>query len=108
MIQTIGERLSELRKDFGMNQTELAEKLSLTRDTISAYERNKFEPPDSTKLDIARFFNVSIDYLLGLTNTPNPYKNQDNYIKLPKDFPKSGKSELMNYANYLIYKSKKS
>ena len=97
-----------MRKDFGMSQADLAEKLSLTRDTISAYERNKFEPPDSTKLDIARFFDVSIDYLLGLTNIPSPYKNKSNYIKLPKSFPESEKSELMNYANYLIYKNKKS
>lgn len=61
----IGERLYDLRKDAGMTQDELAELLKISKHSISAYERDKNEPPDSIKIAIARLFNVSVDYLVG-------------------------------------------
>ena len=45
----IGERLSELRKDAGMSQQELADMLSLTKYTISSYEREKTMPGYSAR-----------------------------------------------------------
>ena len=68
-----GELLRELRKDHGMTQVDLAKELSLSPLTISAYERNRCVPDDSTKVKIARIFNVSLDYLLGLIREPLPY-----------------------------------
>ena len=57
----IGERLSDLRKDRGLTQKELADALHLTKDNISAYEREYNEAPDNVKIAIARFFDVSVD-----------------------------------------------
>ena len=85
----IGERLSELRKDAGMSQQELADMLSLTKYTISSYEREKTMPGDDIKVELAKIFNVSLDYLLGLIDEPIPYKRSDKYIKLPDNLPDS-------------------
>lgn len=97
----IGERLLDLRKDAGMTQDELAEILKINKHSISAYEREKSEPPDAIKIEIARYFHVSVDYLLGLTDNPNPYDNQHNILRLPKQFPETAKRSLADYADYL-------
>ena len=82
----IGERLYDLRKDAGMTQDELAELLKISKHSISAYERDKNEPPDSIKIAIARLFNVSVDYLVGLSDMPTP-ANSSRVLPLPSNFP---------------------
>jgi len=62
----IGERLADLRKDKGLNQKDLAEVLGISLHTLSNYEREISTPDDEMKIRIARYFNVSLDYLLGL------------------------------------------
>lgn len=60
-----GELLAELRRDAGLKQSELAEKLYVTAGTISNYENN-VHLPDVEKLEaIADLFHVTTDYLLG-------------------------------------------
>ena len=97
----IGERLSELRKDVGMSQQELADRLSLTKYTISSYEREKTMPSDEIKIELAKIFNVSLDYLLGLIDEPAPYKRNEGYIKIPENMPKQAIEVLQIYANAL-------
>ena len=62
----IGERLADLRKDKGLNQKDLAEVLGISLHTLSNYEREISTPDDEMKIRIARYFNVSLDYLPGL------------------------------------------
>ncbi len=100
----IGERLYDLRKDKGLSQDELGDLLNINKHSISSYERGRSEPPDEIKIILAKFFDVSIDYLLGVTDIPNAYKNKFNLIKLPQNFPKSEEEELRKYIAYLIYK----
>ena len=57
----IGERLLDLRKDAGLTQDELAAILRINKHSISSYEREKSEPPDAIKIEIAKYFNVSIE-----------------------------------------------
>lgn len=83
----IGERLSDLRKDRGMTQQQLADELHLTKYNISAYERDANEAPDSVKIAIANYFQVSIDYLLGLTDCPNIYEKPGSHIPADKKLP---------------------
>lgn len=102
----IGERLYDLRKDKGLSQDELGEKLNINKHSISSYERGRSEPPDEIKIIIAQFFNVSVDYLLGLTDIPNAYSNEYHLIKLPRNFPLCEVEELKRYMAYLMYKHK--
>lgn len=100
----IGERLYDLRKDAGMTQDELAKLLKISKHSISAYERDKNEPPDSIKIAIARLFNVSVDYLVGLSDIPTP-ANSSRVLPLPSNFPSDLLPELKDYADFLSYKA---
>lgn len=103
----IGERLHELRKDAGLTQDDLAAILRINKHSISSYERDKSEPPDAVKIAIARYFNVSVDYLLGLTDHPQPLHPRDHCLRLPKGFPPQYLPELNRYAEYLAEKAKR-
>ncbi|MBR2377320.1 MAG: helix-turn-helix transcriptional regulator [Clostridia bacterium] len=64
----LGRRLKELRQEKGLTQVELAKKLCLNPVTYLHYEKSQREPPLSVLADMADFFEVSVDYLLGLTD----------------------------------------
>lgn len=68
----LGKRLVGLRKKAGLTQQELAEKLYISRDTYAQYEIDRRNPDYETLAAIARFHNVTVDYLLGLTHDPRP------------------------------------
>lgn len=60
----LGKRLSQKRKDLGMTQTELAEQMHVTRQTVSRWESGAVYP-DVTKIaELASLLHVSCDYLL--------------------------------------------
>lgn len=59
--------LKELREDIGLTQLDVAERLSLTRQTISRYETGDIEPPLDTLVKLADLYNCSLDYLTGRT-----------------------------------------
>ena len=63
-----GTILKELRKERMMTQTELASHLYTTQDSISLWELGKSYPDIPTLIKIAKFFDISTDYLLGLEN----------------------------------------
>ncbi|MBQ3485667.1 MAG: helix-turn-helix transcriptional regulator [Clostridia bacterium] len=100
----IGERLLELRKDAGLTQDELAAILCINKHSISSHERDKSEPPDAIKIAIAKHFNVSVDYLLCVTDNPLPIDQQVPVLRLPSRFPQRALGELMHYAEYLSQK----
>lgn len=58
--------LKMLRIERGLGQVELAEKLGLSKGIISLWENGLREPNMSSLIVIAQFFNVSIDYLVGI------------------------------------------
>lgn len=66
----IGEILSELREDNGLTQLELARHLHISNSSISAYETGARTPNPETLKAFAAFYNVTADYLLGLTGVP--------------------------------------
>lgn len=63
-------RLKELRKKRKMSQVRLGIELEISQDTISRYESCEYEADYQTLINIADFFNVSLDYLLGRTDNP--------------------------------------
>ncbi len=62
----IGKIIRDLRKDKGLTQTQLAQKISTTQDTISLWELGKSYPDIINLIKLSKFFGVSTDYMLGL------------------------------------------
>ncbi len=62
------ERLKTLRKEKKLTQQQLADKLGLISVTYLRYEKGQREPSIDTLMQIATFFEVSIDYLVGLSD----------------------------------------
>ena len=79
----IGDRLKKLRQQKKLTQTEFANKIGISRGTYAHYEINKRQPDYETLIKIASFFNVSTDFLLGVTD--NPQRDETKEQKL-KDF----------------------
>ncbi len=64
MMDLLGEKIAGKRKDLGMTQTEFAEKMAVTRQTVSRWEAGAVLPDIDKISDIARILGVSCDYLL--------------------------------------------
>jgi len=104
----VGTRLAELRKEQDMSQKELSKLLSVSVTTISSYENGHNNPDDDTKVQIAKIFNVSLDYLLGATDERlllNRF-NKTNVIVLPKSFPSKVIEDVREYAKFMSFKHK--
>ena len=63
------ERLKRLRMEKGITQKELANRLHISRSTIAGYESLGKEPDGEKLCALADFFGVSVDYLLGVTDS---------------------------------------
>ncbi len=74
-------RLRDLREDADLTQDALVQLLGMPKTTYTNYEQGKREPPFSLIIRLAKMYNVSIDYIAGLTNTPAPLngKRQQGY-----------------------------
>lgn len=68
-----GDRLRKIREDHNYTQEQLAELLDIGQTQIWRYENGKSAPNSDILLKIASFFNVSTDYLLGLSDEPKGY-----------------------------------
>ena len=67
-------RLRELREKKGISQLKLAMELNMNQNSISRYENEQREADYRTLILFADYFNVSIDYLLGRTDSPHFYR----------------------------------
>ncbi|MBO4931966.1 MAG: helix-turn-helix transcriptional regulator [Clostridia bacterium] len=68
-------RLRDLREDFEMTQEQVANYLDIKRQQYSRYEIGINDIPTRILIRLAYLYNTSIDYLLGMTNNPKPYKD---------------------------------
>lgn len=62
------QRIRDLREDSDKKQRELASVLNITIQQYSLYERGEREIPFHHAITLAKFYNVSLDYIAGLTN----------------------------------------
>ncbi|MCL2396962.1 MAG: helix-turn-helix domain-containing protein [Defluviitaleaceae bacterium] len=62
---TLGEKIQALRKQKGLSQEQLSEKMSVTRQAVSKWELDETNPDLDNIVQISNIFDVSIDYLLG-------------------------------------------
>ena len=67
-------RLRDLREDKDLSIRELSEKLHIQRTTYHTYETGKRELPFDLAIKIAEFYNVSLDYIAGFTDTISPIR----------------------------------
>ena len=66
-------RIRDLREDRDMNQTEVARMLGMSQTGYSKYETGENDIPTAILIKLARYYNTSIDYLLGETDDPKRY-----------------------------------
>lgn len=112
----LGKRLKTLRTESGLTQEEFGFPYSLKKSTVSQYESGASRPDDELKKRIALDYNVSIDWLLGLTDIRNNEEilnQKEPTIALHSDYeydelPKEAKDEINNFIEFVKqkYKSK--
>ena len=72
-MSILSERLKMLREEANMSKSDLATQLNIGISSVSQYESGDRIPSDEVKINIVKLFDVSLDYLMGLTNIRNPY-----------------------------------
>ncbi|MGM9858979.1 MAG: helix-turn-helix domain-containing protein [Bacilli bacterium] len=65
----ISDKIKKLRKDFNISQVELANALGVTKQCVSNWENDNILPSIFMLIKIAKYFNVSTDYLLDIDNS---------------------------------------
>lgn len=77
-----GERIKSLRLQKNMSQSDLAAKLRIGRSNMGHIENGRVEPTKESIVQLSEIFDVTTDYLLGLTDFPKPVKSTD---RIPDD-----------------------
>ena len=67
-------RIRDLREDRDLNQTQVATVLGMSQTGYSKYETGENDIPTQVLIKLARFYDTSIDYLLGETDVTKRYK----------------------------------
>ena len=67
-------RIRDIREDRDLTQSKLAKLLNCTQQTYSRYETGEITIDINSLEKLALFYETSIDYLIGLTDNPKPYK----------------------------------
>ena len=68
-LKVIADRIKTLREKRGITQAELAKQLGVTRSGVNAWEMGISVPSTQYIVELAQFFNVSTDYLLGVSQS---------------------------------------
>lgn len=81
-MSTFSHRLKKIREQKNLSQKRVADALGISNVQLSRYETGDRKPDPETIASLADYFDVSVDYLLGLTDNPNPTKKRgDNSIE---------------------------
>ena len=67
-------RIRDLREDRDLTQTQMAQLLQIHQTTYSDYEIGNLNVPADILIQLAKFYNTSIDYIVELTDEPKPYR----------------------------------
>ena len=80
---TLGQKIKKLRTDKGLTQKELADKIYVTFQTVSKWEKDENEPDVSTLRELAKLFDCSLDYLLSEDEVAAPTKEETPVVVTP-------------------------
>ena len=103
-------RLKMLRQKHRITQGELADILNLKPTAISNYESERNEPSINKLIALSKYFDVSCDYLLGVTDSYLPIGGEVldrdivEFFQLYQQLSSESVTELTSFAKYLIYK----
>lgn len=98
----MGTKISELRKKANLSQTELGKKLGYQQSNISRIEKGTKDLTFSALVDIAKLFNVSTDYLMGLSSV----KTNDKDLQFVCDYTGLDEVTVINLKNNINKNSK--
>ena len=104
----IGERLRTLRKNKGITQKELADILGVRKAAVSLYETGKNDPTDPIKIILARYFNISVDYLIGIIDDEVSYYDNNIFLKLPENISDEEKRLINDVVELILFRRKQS
>lgn len=105
-------RLKQLRQKHKMTQSDLAKILGLKPTAISNYESERNEPSFDKLIVLSKYFDVTIDYLLGLSDAYLPVGGEVldrdivEFFDLYQQLTPEHEIELRKFTEYLIYKQK--
>lgn len=106
-MATLGERLRLLREERKMAQKEIASLLGLTYSAIGKYETDSNKPSSDTIHQLADFFQVSTDYLLGRSEIRFPAdKIIAEHNEMIADLPEEARREILNFVSFVRQKYK--
>ena len=96
---SLGMRLRKLREEQGVQSTEIAKMLNIAKSTYSGYENDKSKPDYDTLTELAKYYSVSIDYLLGNTNV----RHQHDVLAFhtTEDLTEEEWEEVKNYIDFV-------
>lgn len=105
---TIGERVAQLRKQFGYTQAELAQELGIMQKLVSDYERGRIRIPPEMMAKLATIFDVTTDELIGLKRlkTKKPLKNRRLQLRLNRlsELSKNDQETIIRMIDSLLKK----
>ncbi len=95
--------LKTIREKYNITQIKLSTEIEVSQEAISAYESGKALPSVETLIKLAKYFNTSTDYLLGLTNNSlkvnDISKNEyDELLAIYSRLNKESKEDILKYA----------
>lgn len=102
----LGKRLKSLRLEANMTRAELALQLNTSIPAISQYETGTRVPSDDIKINIAKLFNVSLDYLMGISPIKNS-QSAESYLASLSELSEEDYEEINNFIQYIQSKKHK-
>lgn len=105
------QQVRKLRKERNLSMKEFGNLVGLAESTISLYENGKRQPDNEKLIQMADFFGVSVDYLLGRIEKETPpdmelSEGEKQLIALIKELTDEEAQELSNYVDFIISKRK--
>lgn len=102
-MTSVGKRIKQLREERGLTQEQLGKILNVQKAAISKYEKGHTLPDSEALKKLAKFFNVSVDYLLCLTDAREPFDTKTTANLSYKSAEKSSTRITGNFMRSLMH-----
>ena len=97
-------RIRDLREDKDLKQKDLAKHLGCSQTTYSDYETGKIHVPLETLIELSRFYQISVDYLLDLTDERKPYpRHEKRQVNLKSFRIRITTDIILQVGNYSVH-----